>query len=404
MDHKPITRCRTQQDALDVLKKHKLDLQSIAQLGNTQPKEEEKVWAEDLSERNNKTYLVATVSDFKLFYDQQKEKHFHEMILPDQPCHLYLDFDYAYSEHTAPSETPEYPKTPEHPENPKQQFELEMEKELFIGEIIEQLCFHVEGLNEDDISVIELDSSDDSKYSRHVHFRIRNGLIMFRSYEHVHEFLKRVPNCPSDSFDWSVYSRYRTFRLEGSTKIKNPKRVLRIVTEGFTFEDTLIQHLYVPQKTCLLQFKLEKPKSKTLLTFPNQELLGEIIGGITKIESKWTKIQPLSFTPETGVLLLRSDSKFCLQKGTEHRSNHVNFYVYLKGKRPHFVQGCLSHNPRCVFLDIDDNVQRNYSAEIHFEGKLADDIRAEFAPDSINTIASTMVNLFGVKSEIKSEL
>jgi hypothetical protein len=359
-------------------------------------REPEKVWAEDISIGNNKIYIVATLSDFKSHYAMVSpdQRHHHEMVLPDQPCHLYLDFDYTYAEH----ESPHSPET------------LENDKELFIAEIIGQICFYVEGLNEDEIDVVELDSSDSTKFSRHVHFRIKQGLIMFKTHEHCLEFIKRVPNCPSHIFDDSVYSRFRCFRLEGSTKIKCPTRILRIVSTGHVFEDTLIQHLYAPGKTCLLQFKVDKPKQdgkeKVWKSFPipeapNPEFLRRIIVGIGKGREQWgnKKIYPVNYTPETGVLCLGSQSKFCLQKGTLHRGNTVRFEVHLKERMPYFIQGCHSNNPRCVMINMDGESMHLWSDQILISSQdedLTREILTAFAPaDDTHTIAGTMINLFG---------
>jgi hypothetical protein len=321
-----------------------------------------KIWARDLPGKGPKEYIVATIPEFVEFYNKQEARHFHEVICRGQPCNLYMDFDWEYAKH-----------------DEKKTFDiLRFEKASFVESVIEHLCATIEGLAEDEIEVIELDSSAVHKFSRHVILRMHGRL--FRNSHHCLAFLQRIPDQPK-CWDTTVYTDSHCLRLEGSSKPEEPKRVLVFIDSKFKFEDCLVQPLIDAK---LMDFKIEKPSENKVENFPNPELLKRIILAVQS--EKWPAIYARKYSAESHKLLLCSKkAKFCLQLGREHHNNHVFFRVCLSDNPPFFYQSCPS--PYCVIYDESGQPHQRKSQIMLFDSVLEQEIVAEFTPETENDIS-----------------
>ncbi|KAM7273250.1 hypothetical protein ACFE04_027914 [Oxalis oulophora] len=220
-------------------------------------------------------FLISTYKDFWQRYKtmEPKFRHHYEVIQEGLPCHLY--FDLEFSKRDNPSKNGD-----------------EM-VDLLISVVLEALLekYSIEG-NED--WIVELDSSTEEKFSRHVVVRIPNTafkdnihagafvaeicsrIVISRTKDERFEkmFLKKdsISNeSPSHLFvDTAVYSRNRCFRLALSSKAG--KKAILLPTGRFKCKDMGEEEMFMASLICnmdvdcgkLLVCKMELDCIKTL--------------------------------------------------------------------------------------------------------------------------------------------
>lgn len=195
-----------------------------------------------------------------------KERCFYEIILHEQPCHLYVDLDMDRNMNP----------------NINVKMEVWMQNE-FIKECKECLINFNLANKSEDIRIITLDSTKESKFSKHFIFKI-NGICFTNNY-HCGAFIRRVRNKlllrygndldKNPFFIWktekdrknkgkfinvhdfyadlAVYTKRRNWRLYASTKrageyrpllLENQvKTVVEMSIDKETFMDCLVQRI-----------------------------------------------------------------------------------------------------------------------------------------------------------------
>ena len=217
-----------------------------------------------------KIFYSSSYNEFYLFYSKlpSKDRCFYETLLPEQPCHLYLDMEQDNILN-----------------NDKMNEVIDIGNELLdelVNFIIEfgKDAFQKSGLEikKKDIRIIELDSGTSKKFSKHYIIKIMNGNIMFLNNFHCGSLMRRFQkyiiqlyghpdennrffhNHTSDRtgdtaknflIDMGVYTLRRQFRLLGSAKRTNdPKNRRELWIKGnenkMTIEfflDCLVQYI-----------------------------------------------------------------------------------------------------------------------------------------------------------------
>lgn len=231
-----------------------------------------------------KLFYTASYERFWMFYSMLKdtERCFYETLLPDLLSHLYADIEGCKITNK----------------------DVDFEK-LYL-ELIENLktfMIKILGIDENDIRIIELDSSTDKKFSKHCIIKIKD--CYFKNNFHCGAFMRRfqksiiedhgLPQEDNKYFIWSdkekdfedktlkiffvdlgVYTLRRQFRLLGSSKRSEVRRYMwlkdkknQLVKEDFF--DCLIQ--YVPPKSKIkniyevMEIDGSEPYSRSLKTF-----------------------------------------------------------------------------------------------------------------------------------------
>lgn len=215
-----------------------------------------------------KVFYCASYNEFYLLYTKlpTNDRCFYETLLPEQPCHLYLDMEQDIDTIEKMNEV------------------VDMGNEL-----LEELCTYLVEfardackksnivIKKEDIRIIELDSSTPKKFSRHYIIKVKNGLVMFNNNFHCGAFMRRFqkyviqiyghPNEDNKFFhnhtsdrtgdtaknfliDMGVYTLRRQFRLIGSAKrTKDSKNRRELWVKGK--EHKLTIELFLD---CLVQY------------------------------------------------------------------------------------------------------------------------------------------------------
>lgn len=367
-----------------------------------------------------KKFTTSSYQYFQKMYLNMKRgtRLFYETILPDIPCHLYLDVEMYYSTN-GNVDTKKILNT----------FENEILNLLFKLELIE---------GQDDFEFITLDSSSSKKLSKHYIIKLKGRC--FRNNYHCGAFMRRFHNYMIEKYgmikdnpfffwddketqfqynpvkhnkvflgDMGVYTSARQFRLYGSSKELAPDRILLlegqeendVIPERFI--DTLIQRVLPgtkiidcledgshmnetqPQSTsdrrffmCNSRYGTTQGGSKKQknLDFPLQTLKGESprldFSSTDIVRSEFplvcstimdfiqTKLKDGNvekcdlFFPKTKILCLSTRSHYCLIRGDYHKSNHIYFIVNFYKKI--YYQKCHDDdcNGRSIIQKIDD--------------------------------------------------
>jgi hypothetical protein len=155
------------------------------------------VFSSDLSRDGAKSFFACGYEYFcKELYARPSWRHVYEVLQYDLPTKIYLDFD---ANRASCSED-----------------EFDDSFNAFLNACVGALCEYFPDATEDpgDIPVMVLESSSDTKLSRHVVIQFTLESVLA-----VKDFVETVlETCPCESVDTSVYSRNRSFRLLYSTK------------------------------------------------------------------------------------------------------------------------------------------------------------------------------------------
>jgi hypothetical protein len=165
------------------------------------------VYSQDKSASGAKSYVAATTQGFWRAYRKMEpvERHFGEIIREGIACRLYFDVEFRIEQGEN--------VTASHELGCERVDELIKALHLALGKEFPQLYAKI-----GPIQVMELDSSSDVKFSRHL--IIPN--VAFLDNLHAGSFVKRfvgtLPSHVGDCVDLGVYTRNRCFRIVNSSK------------------------------------------------------------------------------------------------------------------------------------------------------------------------------------------
>ncbi|XP_050225138.1 uncharacterized protein LOC126674696 [Mercurialis annua] len=323
------------------------------------------------------------VSSFKEFWRRYKImdpkfRHHYEVIQEGFPCHLYFDLEFNRRENAGNNGD-------------------EM-VDLLISVVLEALLekYLIQG-NCD--WIVELDSSTEEKFSRHLIFRIPK--TAFKDNSHAGAFVSEIcsrilslkekdgrygklfirkdssSELATQSFiDTAVYSRNRVFRLALSSKAG--KSSVLLPTGRFKCKDMCEEEMFMESLICnmdanckkLLVCKMDLDCVKTLhfdtetnyssRTYAITQLndapvtyklgkspfpyMDNFVESIATIGSVSGKIRSWYWFSEFGLMVYSmSRNRYCERIGREHKSNHVIYVVDLR--RAVYYQKC--HDPDC---------------------------------------------------------
>eukprot|EP00250_Pteridium_aquilinum_P003703 c14008_g1_i2 orf=149-2014(+) len=323
-------------------------------------------------------FLATTYKEFWCRYEAmpQDHRHHYEIITEGSPCHLYFDLE----------------------------FDREANSGLDGNTLVDLLLLHIAealydiySLKYDPSWTVELDSTTEGKFSRHIIIRVPN--VAFKDNTHVGAFVAKLccrldrrrhsdesinylyvlkgqsrKDCSSQLFvDQAVYSRNRSFRLPFSSKAGKTSRLLpsgrfrcKDMSEREVFEDSLICRVGAECERfltfgsemvggggslaagCLADihatYRLSKPAEFCISgrsPFPAVDMFIESIACIEGIPGK---IRSWYWFSEYGVLVYNIiGNRYCENIGRQHKSNHVMYIVDFRTAG--YYQKC--HDPDC---------------------------------------------------------
>jgi hypothetical protein len=135
------------------------------------------IWAMEKNGRGSRSYLVATREDFWRRYRTLPGafRHFYELIRAERPCHLYLDIEFCRRA------------------NPVADGDRMVRTLLDeLRSSLAELLGVEEGADEDWCRVVDLDSSTEKKFSRHLILRLHDGATAFADNAHCGRFVHGV--------------------------------------------------------------------------------------------------------------------------------------------------------------------------------------------------------------------
>ncbi|KAM4076279.1 hypothetical protein ACJW30_12G050900 [Castanea mollissima] len=295
-------------------------------------------------------FLVSTYKEFWQRYKNMDSKfrHHYEVIQEGLPCHLYFDLEFSKRVNA---------------ENNGDEM-----VDLLISVIFEALLdkYSIQGNLE---WIVELDSSTEEKFSRHLIIRIPKTafkdnshagafvaeicsriLSARRSDERFEKFFVRKDSTstePSSQLfvDTAVYSRNRCFRLALSSKAG--KNSVLLPMGRFKCKD-MENHNIGNYYSAPQEFALSACTSDLTTTyflgkspFPALDKFVEFIASIGNVSGK---IQSWFWFSEYGLMVYSmSRNRYCERIGRQHKSNHVMYIVDLR--RAVYYQKC--HDPDC---------------------------------------------------------
>lgn len=324
-------------------------------------------------------FLASAYEEFWRRYKDMNPKfrHHYEVIQEGLPCHLYFDLEFNKSENVG-----------------KNGDEM---VDLLISVVFDVLLEKYSIMGDRDC-IVELDSSTEEKFSRHLIFHLEKtafkdnshvGAFVFEICSRIYSaqdndsrleklFILKDSSCVGSSqlfVDTAVYTRNRCFRLplsskSGKTAVLVPSGRFRCKTLGEedVFMASLICNIDIDCEKLLickmdldcvktLQFDTEKQfgvshaftscssEDKTYLMgkspFPAVDAFVESIASTGNIAGK---IRSWYWFSEYGLIVYNMlRNRYCERIGREHKSNHVIYVVDLR--RLAYYQKC--HDPDC---------------------------------------------------------
>ncbi|CAN8068567.1 unnamed protein product [Agarophyton chilense] len=182
------------------------------------------VWSNEIDSSGKRRYLTASYDAFWRFYSRCIRRsnilHFYEVIRSQRACKLYFDLEYKRAQNTCDSET-------------------------MIDSLVEEVSKLANlSLQRHSENVIELDSTTDIKFSRHLVFQdiafydnTQAGLFAQKVVDHLKErdenlILVNKDDTKVSFVDLSVYTKNRCFRILGSSKFGKSAHLLPFGHEG----------------------------------------------------------------------------------------------------------------------------------------------------------------------------
>lgn len=200
-----------------------------------------RVFSRECSADGRRTFLASTLDAFWTHYVAcpEEQRHHYEIIRQDRPCHLYLDLEY-----------------PTWDEETKSKLNQEMDGNQRVNALLKLLRRSFEERFDctfDNQDVVELESTKDGKFSRHVLVKVKGKA--FKDAMHAGAFVKRILGeaYAEPEHEWhrklfvnsghrenergkrrttivdtAVYTRNRAFRLMWSYKRGKKERLMPI--------------------------------------------------------------------------------------------------------------------------------------------------------------------------------
>lgn len=200
-------------------------------------KEDQFIYAVNYKNSKACFFVNATEAEFWEGYMSKGPRNNYEKILPDRPCHLFLDLDLKVSD---------YPNT-----------------DIYeVWETIKQMivkAFEYFGIN--DFYFIVLQSHSDTKQSLHIIAKVKDKL--FHNLLHCGHFMDEIKESVDgsirDIIDTTVYTKNRNFRMVGCTKAGQERYLTGDKPLSFEFwKETKIQPLEWKGDTIQLEIKPTK--------------------------------------------------------------------------------------------------------------------------------------------------
>ena len=327
------------------------------------------IWSSDKCKTDGRQiFYTSSYADFRSYVTSIpfEHRHFYEILRPDVASHLYLDVEYAKTEANLMNLG---------------------DVSCAVNKIVLSAFSVLYHLLPDDVERVELDASNDSKYSRHLIYHVRSGR-MFANPFHCGAFVRRLdfPRAEDESsvVDLGVYTQWRAFRLAGSSKMRDPSRPLLpwFPATGLTWENTLVQFpLCVPgpcqvlecyERDGYLPISGDGPKV-TMKRLREIDVPHDLLRWIAaEIAVKWRiSLADIMYSitySHSRSMIFSSLSRFCAQKQSEHRANHVFFVVFID--QPRWRQGCHNRSRLCCF-----NERPQWSQWFDFSAKLSEGMK-----------------------------
>ncbi|KAG6715462.1 hypothetical protein I3842_05G254500 [Carya illinoinensis] len=293
------------------------------------------------------------VSTYKYFWQRYKNmdskfRHHYEVIQEGLPCHLYFDLEF------------------------NRRVNIDNNEDEMIDLLLSIIfkAFHEKYSIQGNLDwIVELDSSTEEKFSRHLIIRIPKAA--FKDNSHAGAFVAEIcsrilierqsdgrfdklfvkkdsssTTSSSQLFvDTAVYSRNRCFRLALSSKAG--KSSVLLPTGRFKCKD-MVNHNFATNCVASQEFPLSACTSDLTTTyflgkspFPALDKFVESIASIGNVSGK---IQSWYWFSEYGLMVYSmSRNRYCERIGRQHKSNHVMYIVDLR--RAVYYQKC--HDPDC---------------------------------------------------------
>jgi len=306
-------------------------------------KQNEHVYAIDITECGKKRYVVGSDVEFRSWYLQLERKNVHEVLLSNKPCHLFFDIEYLRAD---------YDVSDEHSiiDNVLTLVRMCIPRRLFILSNIVLLC-----------------ASDDKKMSWHIVFHgvIFNNIdemgmfvrfiVMKYGRQHIAALFYGLSGCV---VDLRVYGNNRTFRIWGSTKMGSRRTLLRFMRNNTYINadnvdtnvvDTLIMCRHVDDS------KLMKlPKSCSSQRLRRIDLPEKYRGIVTWMQERFPNKKIYSAKLCGNVISAALMSRTCIISNTTHKSNHVTINVNMNTCQ--WYMGCFKCRGKSPMRKIRDNV------------------------------------------------
>jgi hypothetical protein len=282
------------------------------------------------------------------FAAEPHTRHWYEVIREGAPCHLYFDCEFVRCPENAAVDGP-----------------------AATAALLDLVRARLSGIADVE-AAIELDSSTDTKFSRHLIVRLAGAVFCDNSTvgQFVRALVSDAATNPSSPLfviseqgtrrsivDLAVYSRHRQFRIVGSCKfgktaILQPTQSTRDLfpNDRELFFASLICN--VPEGATLLgggadagdgDFHLPTTTISTTTTTTTQPpreqaggspwpLLDRFVEGLASVGDVRGWIRSTRLVEESHLLIFNiGGNRFCGRIGRPHKSNHVFFVAHLQG-------------------------------------------------------------------------
>lgn len=289
-------------------------------------------------------FVTSTYDDFWNKYEMMSDKHWYELIIENTPCKLYLDLEF------------------------KREFNPGLNDDEMMQILIRELdAFLYSQCTQNLGNFIQLDSSTDAKFSRHIiaakvifqdNIQLGYFLQSFVSSMEIKatqdENIQRlfVSNGQESSclLDLAVYTRNRQFRIYKSSKFgKNiplmPFPTRKFIDEYEYFLKTLVCSVSNVDGLKYVNANTNQPRPIMQSCNSSFPLLDEfVLKCANQISQQSASIKTCIYYPSSQTVVYGiQGTRFCCRIGREHKSNGVYYVADLINAR--VVQKC--YDPDC---------------------------------------------------------
>ncbi|KAJ3273286.1 hypothetical protein HDV01_004644 [Terramyces sp. JEL0728] len=348
----------------------------------------------DIDKPGKRKFIVSKTRDFWDTYIQMENKHFYELIREDDPCNLYFDLEYEYEYNMIKNDAEEplfstskiatYGDSLQSDgrESLKLANQSNERLEISINDFIKVLKQELHLLGIENFKIIDLDSSNNKKYSHHLIVRFQHS--KFKNNQHcgifVNKFYKKlidnnlfiIKTKEEDKvfIDHGVYTKNRNFRLYLSSKIgkdtildiKNATPRFEIFLDTLVVDDRGSTELidYGDSIKPSLCIGAETRKSSNICTIVGNsnypEIEYSILSYIHRFSRNTASIKSF-FILEEKIMYVISGSRYCHRLQRDHKSNSVYYIADLKLMNFHqrcFDPDCRNYRSPSVDFELDD--------------------------------------------------